>query len=161
MRISTYRDVYSGEIHYLRSYVRMGGQGSIVDNAHAGGVFVGIDDDGKLMKYACNQYGNKYNEHNGIDFSKKDFTIPNWENVKAFALQVSNKFIHHSLFGLDVVLDKNNTPKLLEVNVQGFGGWSFQFTSGTCFRQYTDDVIEYCFKEIKKVQPKIILGYRK
>lgn len=102
------------------------------------------------MKYACNQYGNKYNKHNGIDFSKKDFTVPNWENVKAFALQVSNKFIHHSLFALDVVLDKNNNPKLLEVNVQGFGGWAFQFTSGTCFREYTDDVMEYCSKEIKK-----------
>lgn len=47
------------------------------------------------------------------------------------------------------------------MNVQDFGGWAFQFTSGTCFREYTDDIVEYCSKEIKKVQPKIILGYRK
>ncbi len=144
LRISTYRDVKTGEFKYLRSFLRIGADGSIVDNAHAGGRFIGIDDNGKLGNYLCDQFGVKYILHNGIDFSQNEFVIPNYEDVKKFSIEVSKKFIHHSLLALDIILDKNNNPKLLEVNIQGFGGWAFQFTSGTCFREYTDDILEYC-----------------
>lgn len=144
LRISTYRDVKTGEFSYLRAFLRIGATGSIVDNAHAGGRFIGIDDNGKLGNYLCDQFGVKYILHNGIDFSQNEFVIPNYEDVKKFSIEVSKKFIHHSLLALDIILDKNNNPKLLEVNIQGFGGWAFQFTSGTCFREYTDDILEYC-----------------
>lgn len=154
IRISTYRDVKTGEFKYLRSFLRIGSEGAIVDNAHAGGKFIGIDDFGRFGKYLCDQYGVKYDIHNGIDFSRNEFVIPNYDNVKKFAIEVSEKFIHHSLLALDIILDKYNTPKLLEVNIQGFGGWAFQFTSGTCFREYTDDILKYC--EDKKLSIKII-----
>lgn len=144
IRISTYRDVKTGEFKYLRSFLRIGSKDAIVDNAHAGGKFVGIDDFGRFGKYLCDQYGIKYETHNGIDFSKNEFVIPNYDKVKKFAIEVSEKFIHHSLLALDIILDKDNNPKLLEINIQGFGGWAFQFTSGTCFREYTDDILEYC-----------------
>lgn len=75
---------------------------------------------------------------------KPEYIVPNFEQVKAFAEKISLRFIHHRLLALDIVLDKNNQPKMLEVNIQGFGAWLFQFTSGTVFREYTDSVMMYC-----------------
>lgn len=155
IRIATYKEP-NGKVRYLRGIVRIGGVGAIVDNAHAGGRFIGIDDNGRLGNYACDSVGNKYSVHNNIDFKQGEYVIPNFEQVKVFAEKISLRFIHHRLLALDIVLDKNNKPKMLEVNVQGFSAWLFQFTSGTAFREYTDSVMEYCIKDIHNRLPKII-----
>lgn len=156
IRISTYKDPQSGEVHYLRGIVRIGGIGSIVDNAHSGGRFIGIDDNGVFDGYVCDQVGNISSIHGPVDFSKQTFTIPNYEQVKSFALKISKRFVHHNLFALDIVLDQNNRPKMLEVNIQGFSAWLFQFTSGSAFREYTDSVMNYCSKEISKHDIKVV-----
>lgn len=147
IRIATYKEP-TGEVKYLRGIVRIGGNGAIVDNAHSGGRYIGIDDNGCFGNYACDSVGNRYSVHNNINFSQEEYIVPNFEQVKAFAEKISLRFIHHRLLALDIVLDKNNQPKMLEVNVQGFSAWLFQFTSGTAFREYTDSVMEYCAKNI-------------
>lgn len=144
IRIATLRDMKTGKFMYLRGLVRIGGKDAIVDNAHAGGRFIGIDDNGYFGNYVCDNLGRKYVCHNGVDFSSTQFILPNYQRIKEFAIAVSEKFIHHNLLALDIILDKNNNPKILEVNIQGFSAWLFQFTSGTAFREYTSDVMEYC-----------------
>lgn len=146
IRIGTYRDL-KGQIHILRAIMRIGANGSEVDNAHAGGMFCGIDDDGRIGNYVCDQYGNRAIEFNDVIFENNNFVVPNYELIKATVLNVAKKIIHHDLIAFDVVLDKENNPKLLEINVGGFSGWLFQFTSGTQFREYTDDIVEYCYKK--------------
>lgn len=156
IRISTFKNPTTGEVHYLRGIVRIGGAGSIVDNAHSGGRFIGIDDNGVFGKYVCDQVGRTSPTHGNIDFSTHEYKVPNFEQVKAFALEISKRFIHHNLLALDIVLNKDNTPKMLEINVQGFSAWLFQFTSGTAFREYTDSVVEYCAKDINNHLPQIM-----
>ena len=156
IRVSTYKETWSGEVKYLRSILRIGGSGSIVDNAHSGGRFIGVDDCGALGKYVCDKVGNISSVHGNIDFDKNEYVIPNFDQVKEFALKISKRFIHHNLLALDIILDKNNNPKMLEVNVQGFSAWLFQFTSGSAFREYTDSVMDYCSKEIHKHSVKVV-----
>lgn len=143
IRMATYRD-RKGCVHVLRTIVRMGGKNAEVDNAHAGGVFCGVDEDGNLGNYVCDWLGNTGKIHNGIDFSKEKLQIPGFEAVKEFAIETHKYIIHHDLLALDIVLDKCNRPQLLEINCEGFGGWVFQFTCGSMFAQYTDEIIEYC-----------------
>ena len=138
IRMATYRD-RKGCVHVLRTIVRMGGKNAEVDNAHAGGVFCGVDEDGNLGNYVCDWLGNTGKIHNGIDFSKEKLQIPGFEAVKEFAIETHKYIIHHDLLALDIVLDKCNRPQLLEINCEGFGGWLFQFTSGSMFAQYTDE----------------------
>lgn len=149
IRVSTYRDS-NGEINVLRSIMRIGSNGSEVDNAHAGGVFCGVDDKGKIGSYVCDQFGSTAIVFNNINFSENVFFVPNFDSIKNMVKDIHKKIIHHDLIAFDVVLDKNNMPKLLEINVGGFGGWAFQFTSGTIFREYTDDVMTYCLNRYKK-----------
>ena len=158
IRIAVYKSVKTNEPHIINSIIRMGKEGSQVDNAHAGGVFIGVDKNGVLGSYCCNQYGEKYSEFNGIDFSSNQFTIPNFDEIKSMALAVSHAIPHHRLLALDIMLDENNQPILLEYNIRAFSVWLFQFTSSTGFGDYTDEIIEYC-KEHRLEATRIFVSF--
>lgn len=68
LRLSVYRSVKDDKCHVMGAIMRIGATGSIVDNAHAGGCFVGIDNNGHFHHNVLNQYGEIYNNFNGIDF---------------------------------------------------------------------------------------------
>ena len=144
IRMVVYRSVTDNRCHALRAIVRIGKDGSLVDNAHAGGMFVGVDDNGRLGKYCCNQFGETSNEFNGIDFKNSNLIIPNYDTVKSFAEEVGSYILHLRLLALDIMLDQKNNPILIEYNVKAFAPWLFQFSSGTAFGSYTDEIIDYC-----------------
>lgn len=155
IRIAVYRDS-KGIIHPLNSILRIGKIGSVVDNAHAGGVFIGIGKDGVLGTYVCDQFGRKSNEFNNIDFSKEVFAVPNWNEIKKYVVSLTKNVIHQDLIQWDVVIDKKGDPHILEVNVGGFSGWLFQFTSGPMFGDYTDDVMNFSIKRLEKSDIKLL-----
>lgn len=147
IRMATYRDVKTGEIHVLGAVLRIGGKGAFVDNACSGGSFVGINTNGTLGKYACNQYGQTSYVYNDIDFSTTSFTIPNYDDIKAFAKSVAKRLPHMSLLANDIAIDENGEPKLIEVNTTDFSYWLYQFNGVAALGTYTDDIISYCKKE--------------
>lgn len=151
LRIQVYRSVKTGEVHVLNMIIRIGKEGSLLDNAHAGGCFVGIDiNSGKLDNKVLNQYGVQFDTFNNIDFKNNTYIIPNFENVKKFAQKVGECITHQNIIALDVILDENNQPMLIEYNIDAFGLWAFQFTGNTAFGDFTDEVIEYCVKNMNK-----------
>lgn len=44
------------------------------------------------------------------------------------------------------MLDESNEPVLIEYNIRAFSVWLFQFTNGSGFGKYTDEIIEYCIE---------------
>lgn len=158
IRIATFRDS-NGIIHPLKAFLRIGVKGQDVDNTHAGGMACGINDEGYLGKYVCDLLGNTSSIFNEIDFSKTR-EIENFCNIKEFAIKVSSYILHHNLVALDVALNQDNTPKILEINIGGFSGWGYQFNSGSVFGEFTDDITEYCYKENHKVTIESLLKYK-
>lgn len=143
LRLSVYRSVKDNNCHVLGAIMRIGGKGSVVDNAHAGGCFVGIHSDGSFCHEVCNQFGQKQTIFNDIDFTK-DYYYPNWKEVVEFAESVGTYILHHRLLALDIVLDKDNKPHLIEFNVEGFSSWLFQYTVSAAFGEYTNEILDYC-----------------
>lgn len=147
LRIAVYRSVKDNEPHVLASIMRVGKRGMFVDNAHAGGLYVGIDVlSGKVGKVLYDQYGKKYTKLNDLDYSNHDFMIPCWDKVKDFVCTVSRKLVHHRLFAFDITVDSMGTPKLIEYNISGFSYWLFMFTGQKPLGEYTDEIINYCIK---------------
>lgn len=144
IRIATYRSVVDNKPHFLRAIIRIGKAGSIVDNAHSGGLFVGVDETGTLGKYACDQYGNRYDKFNGVNFKDNTYTIPNFDKVIKFSEEIAKKVLHARLLAQDICIEENGEPKLVEFNIGAFSAWLFQFTSGTAFGEYTQEIIDYC-----------------
>lgn len=152
IRVVTYRSVTDEKSHFLRAVIRIGKRGAFVDNAHAGGVFVGIDCNGILGKYACDQYGNRYDSFNGIDFNGTCHFIPHFEQIIQFAEKVASQIHHARLVAQDICLQDNGEPCLIEFNLRAFAPWVFQFVSGSVFGKYTDEIINYCVQNRKNVK---------
>lgn len=143
LRLSLYRSVKTNECAVTRAIIRIGGKGALVDNAHAGGGYVGINPDGSLCHRVLNQYGESCTVFNDIDFTQKH-RIPHWDRVIEFAKYIGANVPHHRLLALDIMLDKEGNPRLIEFNCKSYSMWLFQFTTGGAFGDYTDEIIEYC-----------------
>lgn len=157
LRLTVYRSVKTNECHVPSAIIRIGANGSLIDNAHAGGGYVGIDvKDGTLCKKVLNQHGETKTIFNGIDFSQKH-QIQNWDNIVEFAKYIGNCVPHHRLLALDIMIDKSGTPRLIEFNCESYSMWLFQFTIGPALGEYTDEIIEYCKTNLDKTQKVINL----
>lgn len=156
LRLSVYRSVKDDNCHVTGAIMRIGGKGSVVDNAHAGGCYVGIHSDGTFCHEVLDQYGQKRTSFNDVDFAN-DYKYPNWERVIEFAKSVGQYVPHHRLLALDIVLDKDNEPHLIEFNVLYYSSWLFQYTTCSAFGIYTDEILEYCKAHQNELEYQIML----
>lgn len=156
LRIVTYKSVLDDTVHIPAIIMRIGKTGSLVDNAHSGGSFVSISpESGELGKYVSDQFGKCSSQFNGIDFEQNSFVVPHFTKVLEFAKSVASKIPYARLLALDVVLGKDNNPKILEYNIGYFSCWLFPFVGQTPFGKWTDEIIDYCAD--KKDQKRIWL----
>ena len=149
LRIHMYRSVIDNKPHLVNAVVRIGKDGSLVDNAHAGGVWCGIRKDGTLLDFVIDQYANTQTQFNGIDFSKEKLQVPNWGKIEAFCEKVLLSLTHMRNLALDVMIDKDGNPKIIEYNTDKFSTFFYQLTTSSVFDEYTDEVFEYCRKNIE------------
>jgi len=85
-------------------------------NLHQGGVGVGIDINSGTLTYAYN--GKSYIEtHPDSNIKIPGKIIPQWKEVMDLAGEVSKAFPLKYL-GIDIVIDKNKGPLVLEINVR-------------------------------------------
>ena len=147
IRMATYKSVIDDEVHIIGAIIRIGKLGAFVDNAHAGGVFVGVDTlTGNISNYAVNEFGERFSTWNGINLEMENFTIPNWDGIVRFSKMIGQKVLHHRLLALDIALRQDNSPVLIEYNIGAFSYWLFMLTGHTPFGRYTDEIIDYCKK---------------
>ncbi len=145
IRLCLYRSLSDNQSVVTAGIIRIGKQGAIVDNAHAGGVFVGVDmASGELDKHIIGQDFYKHDKWNDVDFSKETLVVPNWDEVIDFAKYIGTRLPHHRLIALDIALDTKGKPILIEYNIDFFGYWLFMLTNQEVFGKYTDEVIDYC-----------------
>ena len=147
IRLCLYRSVKDEKPRVTASIIRIGKNGAVVDNANAGGMFIGVNvKTGEMGKYVMDKFGNKKNVWNNIDFSQNSFIVPYWNDVIAFAEFIGDRIRHHRLIALDISLNKDGKPILIEFNIEWFSFWLYMYTNQEVFGDYTDEIIEYCKK---------------
>lgn len=143
MRLITYKSIKTGEIVVLANLLRIGAYGNFADNIHIGGKCVKIENLGRVGNELFDDYGNLETYFNNIDFGKSEFFIPNYNDILKFAKIVASKYPHHYLLALDIALDENNNPKLVEVNANYFSLEMLYFARIPGFGDYTEEVLEF------------------
>ena len=106
-----------GQIILVNGSMRAGVGDSFIDNFSVGGVSAGIDcETGRLKQYAYDHNWNIYESHptSGIVF--KDYLIPAWQRVRDMAVAVQRAVPFYRMLGLDVAIDQNEEPVLIEIN---------------------------------------------
>lgn len=136
-------------ISVLSGIIRMGVNGSKVDNGHSGGIFCGINDDGSLKDCAYKYMTGKrfeYMHPNGAVFSET--TIPNYDKCKELVMSLSPRMSRVSnLTSWDLSVDLEGNPILIEVNL-AYGGLFFhQMANGPIFGDMTQEILMEVFNK--------------
>lgn len=137
--------LFEGEVHVLSAIVRMGVNGSRLDNASQGGIVCGIKPNGQLKDVAWNVFGDKFPIHPlGVKFNS--ITIPNYheciELVKSLAKRMSSI---SRLVSWDLAINEAGHPVFIECNLTWTGTVSLQIPNGPLLGDLTDDVLKEVF----------------
>lgn len=115
IRVVTFSNGNKAEV--IGAFIRFGCHGSIVDNAHAGGVFATIDiDTGKVISNGLDTDGIEYEYHPDSQKSIKGFAIPQWSIVKETCLQATSIVPGLKFAGWDCVVLPDGQVDIIEGN---------------------------------------------
>lgn len=142
--------IWEGGVQILSSIIRIGNDGNKVDNGHSGGIFVGIDDGGRLKNVAYNYMsGQRFmNCHPTTNAVFTDCVIPNFEKVKETIKRIAPRLVRVSrLTSWDFSVDENGVPVLIEVNM-AYGGLFFhQIANGPVFGDRAKEIVDYVLSQ--------------
>lgn len=135
-----------GKIYCIQSILRMGINGSMVDNAMAGGIYCGIDNTGHLKEKAYDLYGKEYTKHpQGFKF--QGYKIPGYEAAVEMVIREAEKMAHFRMISWDVAIDFEEKPVLIEANLQMGDIDIVQPVNGPLFGDLTEQVLKEVYSK--------------
>ena len=141
-RVVTY--LWNGKVNHWPIALRIGQGGSYLDNAHAGGMFIGVDDEGNLQSRAFTEFRNVFEEHPDTKYVFKGKKLP---LIPELIDKVTRMHLNAPELGLiswDFTIDSNGIFVLIEVNTTGQSIWFPQMANGKgAFGENTSAVIQY------------------
>lgn len=148
-RVITY--IWKGEIKYCPIIMRVGQGGNFLDNAHAGGMFVAVNDDGSLGDRAFTEFKKEYSVHpdTGIKFS--EVKIPLISKVIECARKIHGNLPQMGCVNWDFTIDENGDALLIEANTMFGSPWMLQMAHGCGpFGENTPEILRW-MKKLRKL----------
>lgn len=160
-RVITYR--WRDKIEHMPLIMRIGQGGSFVDNAHAGGMFIAVDDDGSMHDKAVTEFAKSYFNHPDTNLLFKGHKIENVQGVIECAKKMHEAVPHLGSVNWDFTVDEAGEPVLVEANTLGGSIWLVEMTHGCgVFGDKTEEVLRWlrAIKSVPKSQRhKYCFGY--
>lgn len=109
--------IYEGNVVVLGALLRIGAHGNVVDNWASGGLAVGVESEGKLMKWGLFKpgYGTKTDRHPDTGTIFEGYQLPFWEETLQLVKETHIKLSCIPTVGWDIALTKNG-PIVIEGN---------------------------------------------
>ena len=127
--------------------LRMGINGSKVDNASSGGITCGITNNGKLKNVAFSKSGKKYFKHPDSNIAFLDYEVPGFKAIVELVLMLHCNIPHFRLVSWDFAVNENERPVLIEANLH-YGELDFhQLNNGPIFGDDTCKILEEVFRK--------------
>lgn len=151
VRVITY--IIGGKVFHVPLVLRMGRDGKNVDNIHSGGISVGINDDGTLLKDAYElNYGDKkaiYLKHPDSEVVFEGYRLSKIPEIIESAEKLHGRFPHLGIISWDFTVDDEDNIILIEANIAGQSIWFPQMLHGKgAFGENTKAV----FDEMKRLK---------
>ena len=148
-RIMTY--IWDGKICCAPVIMRIGRNGSFLDNAHAGGIFIAVNKDGTLHKTAFTEFKDEFEEHPDTHLVFEGYKVQNFNRVLESAVKMHTAIPQLGVINWDYTIDKDEQPVLIEANTSGGSIWLFQMAWGCgVFEDNTIAVLEWLRKKNRK-----------
>lgn len=143
IRIVTY--ICDDKINHFPLAMRIGSNGSNVDNIHSGGIVIGMDDNGVLKRYAFSEYGLKFEKHpqTGVEFN--GYQISSIREAIDLVENLHKRIPRLTFISWDVTVLENGKPVVLEMNTRNQSIWFPQMVNGqSAFGIHTEQMIKMC-----------------
>ena len=134
-----------GSVKIYSAILRMGVNGSRVDNASSGGITCGISSDGRLKDVAYSASGDKYYEHPNSHVKFGTVVVPGFQDALGVAKRCQRNFGHFRLLSWDFAINESGIPVLIEVNLS-YGQLDFhQLNNGPIFGDDLPKILDEVF----------------
>ena len=141
-RIMTYR--WKNKLYVAPVIMRIGQGGSFLDNAHAGGMFIAVNDDGTLHKTAFTEFKKEFTIHPDTKLVFEGYRISLFSKVISAAKRMHDAIPQIGVVNWDFTIDAEGDPLLIEANLSGGGIWVFQMAHGKgVFGENTEEILQW------------------
>lgn len=131
--------------------MRIGRGESHLDNGHAGGIFVAVDDNGNLGKWAMDCNGNRFEYHPDSHIYFADYHVPFVCETKSAAIQLHECLPNLGFVNWDFAINSENQICLIESNLSCGSLWLFQDVQGQgVFGEDTEWMIKNISRKYKE-----------
>ncbi len=142
IRVITY--IIGNDIGFAPISLRIGGGGGEVDNIHAGGMVVFVDNNGNLGNFAYRLgWGDnfeKFDKHPDTKITFNNYNLKFIPRVVEIAKSLHTKTSNVGIISWDFTIDSNEEIIVIEANYLGQSIWFPQMISGKSF--FGDDTIK-------------------
>lgn len=139
-RIVTY--ILNDKVFHGPALLRIGRNGNRCDNAHQGGIFVGINDEGNLLDCAYTEFQERFDVHpdSGVRFS--GFCVPDFSKVLNAVHELHQRIPQIKLISWDATINNKGEIVIIEMNLIGQSVWLPQIAHGKgLFGDNTEDIL--------------------
>lgn len=148
-RIMTY--FWKGKVLHAPVIMRIGQGGRHLDNAHAGGMFIALDEDGSLHTTAFTEFKEQYEEHPDTHIRFDECKVALLPRVIETAERMHRSIPQLGVVNWDFTLDEDGTPLLIEANVLGGSIWLFEIAHGkSAFGSLTPEILRW-LRQMKRM----------
>ncbi len=141
-RVITYR--WKNEICILPIIMRIGQGNAVVDNAHAGGMFIAVNNDGRLHKTAFTEFKKEYSKHPDTGIVFDSYEISNFQKIIDSAKKMHASLPQIGSVNWDFTIDETEEPILIEANVNGGSIWLIEMAHGCSpFGERTPEILRW------------------
>jgi len=141
-RVITYR--WRDEIRRMPVILRIGHGGAYLDNAHAGGMYIAVNDDGTLHEKAFTEFKQEYSVHPDSGLVFLNHQIENFPRILDRAVKMHEAVPQVGCVNWDFTLDQDGNPMLIEANTLGGSIWLIQSAHGrSVFGPHTAEVLRW------------------
>lgn len=152
LRMVTFR--WKGEIRYLMTYIRLGGNNEVTDNTGEDRIRLGLTDDGEFLHVGINKEGKTFTHHPTTNVCFADLEkIPNFEEFKQFAKDCHKNILHLNIISWDIIVATDGKPMFLEANFAGVTSFYQLAVQQPFFGDLTEEVLEHVRNERKVREP--------
>lgn len=147
--INTVRTIsllFKDKVHILSSILRMGVDGSRVDNCSAGGWLCGIQENGQLKEAGYTSTFVRHLRHpQGFLFSEG--VVPSYDKILTLIRKLQGKMAHFRLISWDFAVGEDGEPIFIEANLFDGAIDLHQICNGPVFGDLTEEVLDQVFKK--------------
>lgn len=123
-RIITYR--WKDSFYAMPGVLRVGSGGGKVDNAHAGGMFMAIDDNGVIKGNGMTEFMNVYEKHPDSGIMFDGYKVNDYPKVLETAIRMHSMIPMIGTVNWDLTIDEQGEPVVIEANFLQGGFWIIQ-----------------------------------